>query len=138
MNLLAMFVLGLLIGWLAEWVIDWVYWRRRMSKVTGENTTLRERITSLEAERDARPLSAPNPLLTDKDGHDNFQAIKGIGPVFSQRLHEAGITTFEELSQLTPREMEEILGTLFKRFFSKENRILAQAKEFAQQRAQEA
>jgi len=25
MNVIALFVLGLLIGWLAEWVIDWYY-----------------------------------------------------------------------------------------------------------------
>ena len=135
MNLLAMFVLGLLIGWLAEWVIDWVYWRGRMYGVANENATLKERITTLEAEKIARPTSAPNAILVDKDGNDNFQAIKGIGPVFSQRLHEAGILTFEQLSQLTPQQMEAILGTLFKRFFAKENSILAQAKEFARLKA---
>jgi predicted flap endonuclease-1-like 5' DNA nuclease len=97
---------------------------------------LKERITSLEEEIRKRPEPAINPLITDKEGRDNFQAIKGIGPVFLKRLHEAGVHTFEHLSQLTPGEMEEILGTLFKRFFSKENTILAQAKEFARQKAQ--
>ncbi len=157
MNIAAAFVLGLLIGWLAEWIIDWFYWRGRMraaleenARLTNENmalvrenknldeesTDLKQRIASLEQESKARPPSIELTFLTDKEGNDNFQIIKGIGPSFSKRLREAGIHTFEQLSELTPQEMEEILGTLFKRFFSKDNNILARAKEFAQLKAQ--
>ena len=136
MNVVAMFVLGLLMGWLAEWAIDWTYWRGRIQHVTAENTDLKKRISSLEV-RKAEPIrSAKNVPLVDKDGHDNFQAIKGIGPVFARRLKEAGVTTFEQLSKLKSNQLEEILGPLYKRFFSKEEAILAQAKEFAKQRAQ--
>jgi len=157
MNIAAAFVLGLLIGWLAEWIIDWFYWRGRMRAATEENaqltnenvalvrenknldeenTKLKQQIASLEQERKARLPSIELTFLTDKEGNDNFQIIKGIGPSFSKRLREAGVHTFEGLSQLTPQELEEILGTLFKRFFSKENNILARAKEFAQLKAQ--
>jgi predicted flap endonuclease-1-like 5' DNA nuclease len=136
MNVIAMFVLGLLIGWLAEWVIDWYYWRGRIYRLANENTNLQEHITSLEAARTQSFESAKGVPITDKQGRDNFQAIKGIGPVFSKRLHEAGIQTFEQLAQLTPQQLEEILGDLYKRFFSRQERILAQAKEFAQQKAQ--
>ncbi len=136
MNVLAMFVLGLLVGWLAEWVIDLLYWRSRISRIAGENTNLKTRITSLESER-VRGVESPKGLpLTDKQGRDNFQAIKGIGPVFSKRLREAGIETFEQLAELTPQQMEEILGDLYKRFFSKQESIRAQAKEFAERKAQ--
>jgi predicted flap endonuclease-1-like 5' DNA nuclease len=136
MNVVAMFVLGFLIGWLAEWAIDWVYWRGRIQSITGENTNLKERISSLEAKKNPRVRSAKNVPLTDKDGNDNFQAIKGIGPVFAKRLKESGVTTFKQLSKLKSRQLEQILGTLYKRFFSKQEAILAQAKEFAKQRAQ--
>lgn len=136
MNVVAMFVLGLLIGWLAEWAIDWFYWRGRIQGIANENTTLRERITSLEARKNQRLLSAKNIPITDKDGNDNFQAIKGIGPVFAKRLKESGVTTFEQLSKLKSRQLEERLGTLYKRFFSKQETILAQAKEFAKQKTQ--
>ena len=132
----AIFVLGLLIGWLAEWAIDWYYWRGRISRITNENVNLKERITSLEAKKNQRVLSAKNIPLTDKDGNDNFQAIKGIGPVFAKRLKEAGVTTFKELSQLKSKQLEEILGTLYKRFFAKQETILAQAREFAKQKKQ--
>jgi predicted flap endonuclease-1-like 5' DNA nuclease len=136
MNVVAMFVLGLLIGWLAEWAVDWVYWRGRIHRVTSENTNLKERLTSLEAKKNQRIRSAKNVPLTDKDGNDNFQAIKGIGPVFAKRLKESGVTTFKQLSKLKSRQLEQILGTLYKRFFSKQETILAQAKEFAKQKAQ--
>ena len=134
MNLAAMFVLGLLVGWLAEWAIDWVHWRGRIQGITNENTTLRERITALEARKPQRLVSAKNLPLTDAKGNDNFQAIKGIGPVFAKRLNAAGVVTFDQLSKLRSRQLEEILGTLYKRFFSKQETILAQAKEFAKQK----
>jgi predicted flap endonuclease-1-like 5' DNA nuclease len=134
MNIAAIFVLGLLIGWLAEWAIDWYYWRGRIDSIATENINLKEHITALEAKKNQRLLSAKNLPLTDKDGNDNFQAIKGIGPVFAKRLKEAGVTTFRELSQLKSKQLEEILGTLYKRFFSKQEKILAQAKEFATQK----
>lgn len=136
MNVTAMLVLGLFIGWLAEWAIDWVYWRGQNLRITNENTSLRERISSLESAKNQRRLSAKGISLTDKDGNDNFQAIKGIGPVFAKRLKEAGIQTFEQLSQLPSKDLEGILGNLYKRFFSKEESIRAQAKDFARQRTQ--
>jgi len=136
MNVVAMFVLGLLIGWLAEWAVDWVYWRGRIQSITSENTNLREHITSLEAKKNQPIRSAKNVPLTDKDGNDNFQAIKGIGPVFAKRLKEAGVTTFKQLSKLKSKQLEKILGTLYKRFFSRQETILAQAKEFAKRKAQ--
>jgi predicted flap endonuclease-1-like 5' DNA nuclease len=132
----AMFVLGLLLGWLAEWAIDWYYWRGRMSRIADENTGLKERILSLEAKKNPVRLSAKNIPITDADGNDNFQAIKGVGPVFAKRLKDAGILTFEQLSRMKSGQLEEILGTLYKRFFSKQETILAQAKEFARQVAQ--
>lgn len=137
MNVLAALVLGLLIGWLAEWVIDWVYWRNRIRPVAEENAQLKDQIKSLEARKNKRS-SDKSRSITKKEGKDNLQAIKGIGPVFSQRLNEAGITTFEQLARLKPGQLEEILGELYRRFFSKQETILAQAKEFAQQKTQQA
>jgi len=123
-------------GWLAEWTIDWVYWRGRIGSVAVENTTLKERLTILEARKTQPIRSAKNLPLVDKDGNDNFQAIKGIGPVFAKRLKESGVTTFEQLSKLSSKQLEKILGTLYQRFYSKQEAIVAQAKEFAKQKAQ--
>ena len=136
MNVIAMFVLGLLLGWLAEWAIDWVYWRGRIGRVSDENTGLREQLDSLKRRKNPVRLSAKNIPIVDADGNDNLQAIKGVGPVFAKRLKDAGILTFERLSRMRSAELEQILGTLYKRFFSKQETILAQAKEFAKQVAQ--
>lgn len=133
MNVIAMFVLGLFIGWLAEWAIDWYYWRGRVSSIAKENTGLKDRIAFLEARKNPVRLSAKNIPLTDAEGNDNFQAIKGVGPVFAKRLKDRGILTFDQLSRLKSIQLEEILGSLYKRFFSKQETILAQAKEFADQ-----
>jgi predicted flap endonuclease-1-like 5' DNA nuclease len=136
MNVPAMFVLGLLIGWSVEWVIDWYYWRGRIYKVSSENTNLKERLSSLETERKQGFKPDKGIALTDKAGRENLEAIKGIGPVYARRLREAGMQTFEQLSQLTPERLGDILGERYKRLFSNQETILAQAKDFAQQRAQ--
>ena len=136
MNVMAMLVLGLFLGWLVEWALDWFYWRGQIRQIAGENKGLKERIAALEARKTPIPLSAKNIPITDAAGNDNFQAIKGIGPIFAKRLKAAGVVTFEELSKLKSRQLEEILGTLYKRFYSKQETILAQAREFARLRKQ--
>lgn len=136
MNVVAMFVLGLLFGWLAEWAIDWYYWRRHIRKIANENMGLKERIASLEARATPIPLSPKKVPLINAEGNHNFQAIKGVGPVFAKRLKDAGILTFEQLANLKTKQLEEILGALYKRFFSKQETILAQARKFAKQVAQ--
>lgn len=135
MNIIAIFVLGVLIGWIIEWIFDWFYWRGRIHKAASENANLKERIISLEEALNSRPDSSVTTPLTDRMGRDNLQAINGIGPVFSKRLNEAGVHTFERLSKLSSQEMERILGKLYKRFFSEDNTIIAQAKEYAKQKA---
>lgn len=133
MKIAAVLVLGVLMGWLVEWIIDWFYWRGRMEALAHENTTLHGRVTTLEAQRTQAP--PPTPPARVKARPDDFQEIHGIGPAFAKRLHEAGIHTFEQLAQLTPADLEKILGKLFKRFFSEENTILAQAKTLAEHKA---
>jgi predicted flap endonuclease-1-like 5' DNA nuclease len=104
---------------------------REHKKLDEENAVLKTRLTEVEGELGQIKASAMIAHLLNKDGSHNFQTIKGIGPTFSKRLNQAGTLTFEQLAQLTPQEMESILGTLYKRFFSKENTILTQAEEFA-------
>lgn len=135
MNIIAFFILGVLVGWIIEWVLDWFYWRGRIAKASNENEKLQKRIISLEEALNKKPDTSITTPLINRRGQDNLQAINGIGPVFAKRLNEAGIHTFEQLSQLPPEKMEKILGTLYKRFFSEDNTIIAQAKEFANQKS---
>ena len=104
---------------------------REHKNLDAENARLKERAAELEAEINQIKVSALIGHLLNKDGSQNLQAIKGIGPAFAKRLNASGVYTFEELGQLTAQDMERILGTLYKRFFAKKNNILRQAKDFA-------
>ena len=143
MGTIASIVLGLLLGWLVEWVIDWFYWRGRIRPVAEENARLardnadlKERLASMEAKISRKSQLAKTRPTGDRARKDNLQAIRGVGPVIAKRLNEAGVYTFQELSQLNPDELQEIMGPLSKRFFPKQESILTQAKEFAEQKAQ--
>lgn len=148
MGIIASIVLGLLLGWLVEWVIDWFYWRGRMrpiveenarlikknEELTKDNEDLKERLAYIEAKVSRKSQLSKTRPTSDRAGKDNLQAIRGVGPVIAKRLNEAGVYTFEELSRLSPDELQEIMGPLSKRFFPKQESILTQAKEFAEQK----
>lgn len=61
---------------------------------------------------------------------DDLKVIKGIGPEIERRLHAAGITSFALLAELTPADLERILGDVIKRL-SNEESLLDQARELA-------
>jgi len=104
---------------------------REHKNMDEENSALKDRLADVQDEFDRLKAAAIIGHLLDEKGNHNFQAIKGIGPAFAKRLNEAGVKTFEQLSQQTAQDMEQILGTLYKRFFAKKNTILDQAKEYA-------
>ncbi len=68
-------------------------------------------------EAQARQLSLERELLRLRDEKhdvarqlqaaraDDFTRIRGIGPVINRRLHEAGVTTFEQLANLNPAKL---------------------------------
>ena len=138
MNIAAALVLGLLIGWIVEWIIDWVYWRKRNQQVTDENIILKQQIESLQAEN-ARLSEATVIAKTSKPRtkKDDLKKIVGIGPVIAKKLNQAGITTFEQMAELKPKELENILGELIKRL-SDEDDLIAQARELARQKQKKA
>lgn len=117
MNTAVALVLGLLIGWLIEWIIDWFYWRRPRPEPVAESAVP---APPSKIERFSKPPANP----------DDFTVIKGIGPVISKRLNQAGIYTYEQLAELTLDEFEEALGDLLQRFIN-ERSILRQARELA-------
>lgn len=40
---------------------------------------------------------------------DDLTKVKGIGPVFASRLHDAGVNTFAQLGQLSVAQLADIL-----------------------------
>ena len=109
MNPSVLFVLGLLIGWLVEWGIDWYYWRGRFKSLEEENAALREGLK------------------------DDLQDIKGIGPVLSKRLKEAGVESFKDLAKLSTGQLREIVGEQIEKLVDKKG-IIKQARQLARGR----
>ena len=143
MSVLAALVLGILIGWLIEWIIDWVYWR---GKTAGAAPVVR---TAAEAEPAVRAAAVVAPdhsaeldqlkrenaslnaqLQKFLSVPDDLKVIKGIGPEIERRLNAAGVTTFAQLGDLTPADLERILGDVIKRLANEEV-LLSQARELA-------
>jgi chromosome segregation ATPase/predicted flap endonuclease-1-like 5' DNA nuclease len=46
--------------------------------------------------------------LWERGEYDDFEPIKGIGKVMERRLYNAGITTYAQLTELTPEQLNEI------------------------------
>ncbi len=134
MNTLWYILLGILIGWLIEWVIDRLYWRRKpaapaMSQRAENLSAVSDELAELKRENAALRVR----IARYNDVPDDLKVIKGIGPEIERRLHEAGITTFAQLGELTPADLERILGSTIKRL-ADEGSLLEQARELAQKR----
>jgi predicted flap endonuclease-1-like 5' DNA nuclease len=56
-----------------------------------------------------KPTAKPAAKSPKKERSDRLEQIKGIGTVFARRLNEAGINTFEQLAQLSPDRIREIV-----------------------------
>jgi hypothetical protein len=60
--------------------------------------------------------SAGSPPVTD-----DFSLVKGIGPVLSRRLLEAGICTYSQLASLSPAQLSEKVGGISARQIAKQD-----------------
>ena len=118
MSVFSAILLGIFIGWLIEWAIDWLFWRKQVSQVN-----------SLKAENEELKIKLEELMPPP----DDLKLIKGIGPEIERRLHEAGITSFQQLGKLTPSKLVPILGNSIKHL-TDEVDILEQARMFAKQR----
>lgn len=96
-----------------------------------------ERLRSLVApgaasELDTRPWIEQARLLADRPARDPLIDISGVGPVYEQRLFDAGVTSFEQLGALTPAELRAIIRPAAWQLFEPE-RWIAEARELARQ-----
>jgi predicted flap endonuclease-1-like 5' DNA nuclease len=108
-------VAGLIIGWTIEWIIDWHFWRRDINRRLAVEKQLRE-----DLERSRQEISALRTQLAQLSWpaaeathaivqRDPLERIQGIDPIFAQRLHEAGIFTFSQLSASSPEQILEFI-----------------------------
>ena len=99
-------------------------------RLESEITTRDQRIKDLEAqlarsnERDSRPtpvpveLAQPTPPRHDPGvsegvkGSDDLTRIKGIGQVLQNKLRQLGITSFRQIADFTPADIERVNSVL--------------------------
>ena len=88
---------------------------------------MRDRFISLTVPREPEPpsfRSPPEPPVQVAEASpeteppseettepDDLTEVNGIGPVYAQRLTEAGITTFTELAATSDSKLREVLGS---------------------------
>lgn len=106
MRTLAGFVVGVVVGWYLIQI--WVNRRERLS---------RERVRDGSSPVPERQLSQAEPELPERPkpstaavSPDDLTQIKGIGPVFQDRLNEAGIATYEQLAATAPEQVRQIIA----------------------------
>lgn len=85
----------------------WVYWLLRQKRVVAP-----EPLVVAGRRRAQKPSSPPSPVTRQRpiSVSDALEEIKGIGPVFANRLNEAGILTFEQLAATPADELARITG----------------------------
>ena len=59
---------------------------------------------------------------------DRLEIIQGIGPAIVKKLNQAGIDTFQALSQLTPERLKELVGSRTAKLLDTES-VISQAKK---------
>ncbi|MBF2083729.1 MAG: substrate-binding domain-containing protein [Thermoleptolyngbya sp. C42_A2020_037] len=64
--------------------------------------------SSIATESPDREIVQATGLMTDIR-HDPLRDINGIGPIYEQKLFNAGIYTFADLAALTPAQVQEII-----------------------------
>ena len=73
-------------------------------------------LATLMQQRRTRRSAAPLPVeeapsLAAEAPPDDLTAIRGVGSNMQQRLNEAGIYTYAQLTASTPEELRQVLGT---------------------------
>lgn len=119
------FLIGFIIATLA--VFLYWYWSKATSSENGALDLLNRyagaeaRVRDLEREvgvlreqqqpaaaSQAAAIRQPTPEPLEAAEPADFRQIQGIGPVYAQRLHDAGITTFAQLAGQSPDRLREV------------------------------
>ena len=92
--------------------------RQRLQQTEDELTATQENLNTTQQELTILYKSA-----------DPLREINGIGPVYAERLHEAGIHTIADLAKLTPSMLAEKIGELEFNHSESTESWIAQAKQ---------
>ena len=148
MKVLRVFFIGVVYGWFMRWIIDKIFLDDNLRILANENELLRQRIITLEARKPSNsnpvgeraapallPVEQIQPVEPSAGGatppqRDDLKMIKGVGPKLEEKLNEAGVYTFDQMSRLTTAELQAILGVNRQNVQNTDN-LLKQAKKFA-------
>lgn len=119
----ANFMVGALLGTLTC-LLFW-YWQKSTRAEDGALDLL-DRLKMAEGRLRQASETPQRPLPSQTAVADDLEAVKGIGPVFAQRLQAAGVQTFAQLAQQSVAQLSAIL---YIREGRAEN-ILAEAQQF--------
>lgn len=133
MKAVKVFVLGFILGLLYKWIVDKVYTDIEINMVATEDPLDMDYSKLLETKEQLMADVTPVRPTTKKE---ILEVLKGIGPASVRRLNKAGVHTFDELAQLEPEDLRNILGNALKRAGITESQVIAEAKKFAQQKAE--
>jgi predicted flap endonuclease-1-like 5' DNA nuclease len=100
MRTLAGFVVGIVVGWYLIQI-----WVNRREPLPLEPA--RDDSTPVPEHQSGMPEPEPSTVAVSPD---DLTQIKGIGPVFQDRLNEAGITTYEQLAATAPDQVRQIIA----------------------------
>lgn len=57
----------------------------------------------------AKDAASATARLSAETRSDDLKRITGVGPIYEQRMHDAGVHTFEQLARASTDELEEII-----------------------------
>lgn len=128
------FLLGFILGLLYKWIIDRVYTDIEIRDIVMEDPLDMDYSKLLQTKEQLMADVRPVPPKTK---HEILEVLKGIGPASVKRLNRAGVHTFDELAQLEPEDLRNILGNVLKRAGITESQVIAEAKKFALQKTEQ-
>lgn len=107
-------LLGFLVGTLIVGLV-W-YWQKATSAEEGALDLLdRHAATEARLRSMGSPVPAAPAAVAYQGPADDLEHILGIGPVYAQRLQDAGIHTYADLARQTPDHVRKVTGISLKR-----------------------
>ena len=85
----------------------WIYWILRRKRVIAPKPIV---VTRRRTQHPQQAVSSTREGQHTARVSDPLEDIKGIGPVFANRLNEAGILTFRQLASASPDDVTRITG----------------------------
>jgi hypothetical protein len=85
----------------------WVYWIWRQKRVVTPEPLV---VSRVRPSASFKSVSQPPKATEQVVASDALEEIKGIGPVFANRLNAAGIVTFAQVASTSPDELARITG----------------------------